>query len=256
MKTVRVASVEEVESDETYDIWNYQPDAYRDSTLPEGNFLVNGVVVHNSIPEAVKNRDDVRGTWKRKLDPDFLKVLEDTYGVIVYQEQLQALWQNIAGFTSPEAQEARKAVAKKWVHKLKPIEKKWIEGASRKIGKAAAEEWWPKMVTFGRYAFNKCLDKDTLLADAVTNVVKTVEEWRKQPELPTLESFDGDSTYDQCVAIHDTGVQEIFQITFDNGQVEMVTINHKFLCSDGLYHEVREIIDKGLDVVEAGSYKR
>jgi DNA polymerase III alpha subunit len=107
-----------------------------------------------SIPEAVQNRDDVRGSWKRRMHPEFLKVLEKTYGVIVYQEQLQALWQNIAGFTSPEAQEARKAVAKKWTHLFPPIEKKWIEGAARKIGREEAEAWWPKMVTFGRYAFN------------------------------------------------------------------------------------------------------
>lgn len=107
-----------------------------------------------SIPEAVKNRDDSRGSWKKRLHPEFLAVLESTYGVIVFQEQLQALWQNIAGFTSPEAQEARKAVAKKWVDKLAPVEKKWIDGAGRKIGVEDAKEWWSKMVTFGRYAFN------------------------------------------------------------------------------------------------------
>jgi DNA polymerase III alpha subunit len=108
-----------------------------------------------SIPEAVANRDDQVGSWRKKLHPDILDVLKDTYGVIVYQEQLQAIWQRVAGFTAPEAQEARKAVAKKWTHKLKPIQNKWIEGASRSLGEAAAEEWWTKMETFGRYAFNR-----------------------------------------------------------------------------------------------------
>jgi len=108
-----------------------------------------------SIPDAVKNRDDKSGAWKRKLHPDILKILEPTYGVIVFQEQLQAIWQAVAGFTSPEAQDARKAVAKKWTHKLKPIKEKWIVGATRSLGRQEAEEWWPKMETFGRYAFNK-----------------------------------------------------------------------------------------------------
>lgn len=73
-----------------------------------------------------------------------------------YQEQLAALWQRIGGFTAPEAQDARKAVAKKWTHKLKPIEGKWIKGASPKIGRDAAIYWWrEKMVPFGRYAFNR-----------------------------------------------------------------------------------------------------
>lgn len=108
-----------------------------------------------SIPEAVSNRDDKTSKWKKRLHQDFLEVLESTYGVIVYQEQLQAIWQKMANFTSPEAQEARKAVAKKWTHKLKPIKQKWLNDAGKKIGKVAAEEWWERMETFGRYAFNK-----------------------------------------------------------------------------------------------------
>jgi DNA polymerase III alpha subunit len=111
-----------------------------------------------SIPEAVENRDSRSETWKRKLQethPAIYDVLKDTYGVICFQEQLQSIWQRVAGFTAPEAQEARKAVAKKWTHKLKPIKEKWIEGASQKIGYEEAEYWWGKMETFGRYAFNR-----------------------------------------------------------------------------------------------------
>lgn len=108
-----------------------------------------------SIPEAMANRDDKSKRWKQRMHKDFLAVLESTYGVIVYQEQLQAIWQRMANFTSPEAQEARKAVAKKWTHKLKPIRQKWLDDAGKMIGKEAAEEWWEKMETFGRYAFNK-----------------------------------------------------------------------------------------------------
>ena len=111
-----------------------------------------------SIPEAVKNREDGAGLWRnrlKKIHPILLEILEDTYGVIVFQEQLAALWQRIGGFTAPEAQEARKAVAKKWTHKLKPIEKRWLAGASPVLGEESAKEWWAKMETFGRYAFNK-----------------------------------------------------------------------------------------------------
>jgi len=108
-----------------------------------------------SIPEAVENRDGGSDSWKNRLHPKILDVLKDTYGVIVYQEQLQAIWQRVAGFTAPQAQEARKAVAKKWVHKLKPIREHWIVGASRVLGQKESENWWTKMETFGRYAFNR-----------------------------------------------------------------------------------------------------
>lgn len=111
-----------------------------------------------AIPEAVENRDDERGLWKKRLKdihPALFEILQDTYGIILWQEQLAAIWQQLAGFTSPEAQEARKAVAKKHTHKLKDIGKKWLAGASPIIGQKNAEEWWNKMVSFGRYAFNK-----------------------------------------------------------------------------------------------------
>jgi len=92
--------------------------------------------------------------WEDGVDPRIREILGDTYGIIVYQEQLAALWRELAGFTAPEAEAARKAVAKKWVEKLKPIEEKWMKGASQTLGEEEAKDWWDKMVTFGRYAFN------------------------------------------------------------------------------------------------------
>jgi len=213
-----------------------------------------------SIPDAVANRDDKRELWKHRLHPDILEVLKDTYGVIVYQEQLQAIWQIVAGFTAPEAQEARKAVAKKWAHKLKPIRDKWIQGAARKLGEKEAIEWWAKMETFGRYAFNKCLGKDTILIDAISGESKTVEQWHDQwynsGHYPLLESYvDGNIAIDECITIHDNGEQEIYEIEFEDGSRETVTLAHQFLCSDEQYHTVAEIVEQGLDVTKAASRK-
>lgn len=111
-----------------------------------------------AIPEAMANRNDPKHKWKvvlTDIHPELCDILKDTYGIILWQEQLAEIWQRLGGFTAPEAQDARKAVAKKWVHKLKPIGQKWIDGATRTIGRKNAEELWQKMITFGRYAFNK-----------------------------------------------------------------------------------------------------
>lgn len=149
--SVRVQKVEILpDTDDVFDIWNKESDVY----CGEGNFIANNMVVHNCIPEWVERRNDPHGKWRDDVHPQILHILERTHGVIVFQEQLQALWQNIAGFTAPEAQEARKAVAKKWKDKLKPIEEKWLAGATPVLGEADAKAWWEKQVTFGRYAFN------------------------------------------------------------------------------------------------------
>lgn len=107
-----------------------------------------------SIPDYVKNRDDVTNSWAKGEHEDIVEILKPTSGVIVFQEQLTSIWQRVAGFTGPESQDARKAVAKKWKDKLKPVREHWIIGASKKIGESKAHEYWDKMETFGRYAFN------------------------------------------------------------------------------------------------------
>jgi len=108
------------------------------------------------IPEYVARRDDPNQGWRKTENELSLRVLEKTNGIIVYQEQLTDLWQLIAGFTGPESQDARKAVAKKWKDKLKPVRQKWIDGASKYFGVQEATRWWDDiMAPFGRYAFNK-----------------------------------------------------------------------------------------------------
>lgn len=146
----RITSIEQIDSGETWDISNF------DKCLNnEGNFIANGIIIHNCIPEYIKRRDDTNKTWLNNEHPEVAEMLMDTHGIIVYQEQLQALWMKFGGFTAPEAEAARKAVAKKWTHKLKGIEEQWIKGASKTIGEEWARYYFKFMLTFGRYAFNK-----------------------------------------------------------------------------------------------------
>ena len=107
-----------------------------------------------SIPDYVENRDDVTNSWAKGEHPAIVEILKSTSGVIVFQEQLTSIWQRVAGFTGPESQDARKAVAKKWKEKLKPVREHWLIGAGKKIGESKALAYWDKMETFGRYAFN------------------------------------------------------------------------------------------------------
>lgn len=107
------------------------------------------------IPDYAKRRDDLSKSWVSEEHPEMAELFAETYGIIVYQEQLQAAWQKFADFTEPEAEAARKAVAKKWKDKLKPVEAQWMIGATRILGKKWAEFYWKRFVSFGRYAFNR-----------------------------------------------------------------------------------------------------
>lgn len=106
------------------------------------------------IDTYIKRRDGLE-SWVKGEHPIIVEKLKKTHGVIVFQESLAAIWQSIGGFTVPEAEKARKAVAKKVIEDFKPFEKKWLAGAASTLGESKAKEWWEKMATFGRYAFNQ-----------------------------------------------------------------------------------------------------
>ncbi len=88
--------------------------------------------------------------------PELREVLEPTYGVITYQEQVMRIAQQLAGISLAEADVLRKAVGKKDAALIKAeldkfIEKAVAKGHSRRI----IEEIAGQLETFGRYGFNK-----------------------------------------------------------------------------------------------------
>lgn len=88
--------------------------------------------------------------------PSLEPVLKDTYGVMVFQEQIIALLQLIAGYTPGEADLIRKAIGKKKRDIMKAEEPRFIEGClKRGLDKAGAEKLWALIQPFADYSFNK-----------------------------------------------------------------------------------------------------
>lgn len=90
------------------------------------------------------------------LHPALEKILEPTYGIMIYQEQLMQASQAISGFSLPEADILRKAVGKKKVKLMEEQKVKIIEGAVQNgIEKDIGEKLWELIEPFGNYGFNK-----------------------------------------------------------------------------------------------------
>lgn len=88
--------------------------------------------------------------------PELKEILEDTYGIIVFQEQVMRISQVIAGFTLGKADGMRKIMGKKLTHKLPGVQKEFLAGAGKKhFNKKKAEELFSQMSTFAEYGFNK-----------------------------------------------------------------------------------------------------
>ncbi|MCU0821028.1 MAG: DNA polymerase III subunit alpha [Spirochaetes bacterium] len=101
---------------------------------------------------------------KRKRNPKLVKyphpllepILKDTFGVIVYQEQVMQISQVMGGFSMPEADKLRKAMGKKKMEIINEMEDKFLSGAEKKhINKKTAADIYNAMAEFGEYGFNK-----------------------------------------------------------------------------------------------------
>lgn len=83
-------------------------------------------------------------------------ILRDTYGVILYQEQVMRIASEMGGFSLGEADLLRKAMGKKQKDVMAEQRKKFLDGAkAREIQKGAAEKIFSQMEKFAEYGFNK-----------------------------------------------------------------------------------------------------
>jgi DNA polymerase-3 subunit alpha len=83
-------------------------------------------------------------------------ILEETYGVIVYQDQVLKLVQALAGFTLGKADILRRAMGKKDKAAMDSMHKEFIEGAAKNgITQSIAKKVWELLLPFAGYAFNK-----------------------------------------------------------------------------------------------------
>ena len=136
-----------------------QPDCFED--------IIAGVALYRPgpmdyIPDYIRNKHNPSGI--KYAAPELKPILESTYGIIVYQEQVMLIVQAIAGFSTGRADLVRKAMGKKkqdimqqeGIHFVYGDEELGIEGCiNHGIKKTVAEDLWSQMEDFGKYAFNK-----------------------------------------------------------------------------------------------------
>ncbi len=92
----------------------------------------------------------------RYIVPEMKEILSNTYGIIVYQEQIMQLAQTLAGFSLGEADLMRRAMGKKKREEMALHEQKFVAGAiERGIKKEKAEQIFSLMAQFADYGFNR-----------------------------------------------------------------------------------------------------
>ncbi|EFO81427.1 DNA polymerase III, alpha subunit [Oscillochloris trichoides DG-6] len=106
------------------------------------------------IPHYIQGKNDPANITY--LHPILKPILEDTYGVIVYQEQIMQLLQTVADYTLGQAYIVIKAISKKNKELMAENGAKFKEGCLKKgISAQVADELWELILPFAGYSFNR-----------------------------------------------------------------------------------------------------
>ncbi len=107
-----------------------------------------------SIPMYIENKKHPEKV--KYAHPVLKEILSDTYGIMVYQEQVMEICRKLAGFTYGHADEVRRAMAKKKMAEMLKERESFISGAvSNGVPQSVAEKIFSEMESFASYAFNK-----------------------------------------------------------------------------------------------------
>lgn len=129
-----------------------------------------------NIPEYIKRMHaalfDGQDTVAYHTD-DLKPILEDTYGILVYQEQIIRIASDLAGYDPGEADMIRKAVAKKKKKLMDEHRAKFTKGAMKRgYSKEVCNAIWGDIEFFARYGFNKAHGADYAVITCQTAFLK------------------------------------------------------------------------------------
>ena len=106
------------------------------------------------IPDFIARKHGLKNI--EYIHPALEPIIGNTYGIVLYQEQVMAIASRLAGFTLPEADTLRKAMGKKIKKLMDEQRGKLIDGMIKNnIPGATAEKIWEFIEPFARYGFNK-----------------------------------------------------------------------------------------------------
>jgi len=139
--------------------------------------------------------------------PAMTEVLEETYGIMVYQEQVSRLVNRLGGIELKKAFRLAKAISKKKIDMIESMREPFVEGCGANgVDRKTAEQIFEDILKFGGYAFNKAHSTGYAIVAFQTAWLKTYHPVEFMAALLTYEMSSTDKIAEYREACRDMGI--------------------------------------------------
>ena len=286
-----------LDDDKVYDVLanGYTQNVFQFSSSGITKFLtqmkptcIDDLIAANALyrPATMGNLDDYVNCKSGLVAPVYLwgtyDSLKDTYGLVVFQEQIVMMAREVGGFSLGEGVKLVKLISKKKTEKIKALKGKFMAGAKKNgCPQEDADKIWAQIEVAGSYCFNKCISgKERIRRSnklsgglSIEEMYKTMNDkaWAKAHGHKSLHDrykrvgygkgwslvhSDGYDDYllkNKIVDIRYMGIRPLYRITLEDGKTIDVTSNHKHPTNNGMKRTDELVVGVDKMYVNVGS---
>ena len=178
------------------------------------------------------------------------EILKASYWTLIYQEQILALFTELAGFDPKTADDIRRAMGKKKLSVLEVYEPKFIEGCKVVGGLTAqyAEKLWKDILGFADY----CLAENTSIFCPTPKSYDSIESIVKNQYSGFVLSYDPEHQKPKVLQNvsqwHSRGIKDVYRYTMEDGSFVDCTEDHCFLTKQGYKLEINTAFNRKIEL--------